>query len=239
MANIAYLRVSTYDQDTSRQFEGEYDMFDKVYEDHASGTNLERPALQECLFALEEGDILHVHDISRLSRSVVDLATTVQGLLDRGVGVKFHKEGLEFCADMSEPMKAAVSEMMMTLLGAVAQFERKMISIRTKEGMAAKAKQGSKFGAASPVYGVKNKSKTRNRDEAVVRAQKYEQFLCVLMCTVECSTLREVAQYLTKANMSLPSGAEGEWKPAQVKRVLQKLGMYQDFINKKQEKLVA
>lgn len=239
MANIAYLRVSTDDQDTSRQFDGELNQFDRVYEDHASGKDLDRPAFKECMESLEEGDILHVYDISRLSRSVVDLANTVQGLLDRKVGVKFHKEGLEFCSNMSEPMKAAVSEMMMTLLGAVAQFERKMISIRTKEGMAAKAKKGSKFGAASPNYGLKNKTQERKREEAVKRASSYKEFITAVLASYgRDTTLRQIAEALTVARKPLPSGKLGRWKAPQVKRVMQKLGMYQEFLDNK-EKMVA
>ena len=69
--HIGYIRVSTVEQNTARQLDGV--TLDKVFEDKCSGKNMERPALQDCLAYLRDGDTLHVHEISRLARNMADL----------------------------------------------------------------------------------------------------------------------------------------------------------------------
>jgi len=233
MANIAYLRVSTIEQETSRQFKNDLSQFDKTFEDKLSGATLNRPALTECLEYLNDGDTLHVHEISRLSRSTIDLATTVNSLLERGINLKFHKEGLEFCADMCEPMKAAVSKMMMTLLGAIAEFEREMISARTKEALAIKKAQGVKLGAAAEKYDRNpNNATKRNRQDALERVkylrEPLKNIIFMLRKAKELS-LAAIASALNGIGYNIPSGKEGNWKSSQVSRVLKTLGinMYQ------------
>jgi DNA invertase Pin-like site-specific DNA recombinase len=229
MRNIAYLRVSTLDQETSRQFKGDLSSFDKVFEDKATGKNLNRPEFRACMEYLQEGDVLHVHEISRLSRSLDDLRRTVSSLIDKGISVKFHKEGLEFVADASEPMKAAVSKMMLSMLGSIAEFEREMISIRVKEALALKKQNGVKLGASSDKYKKNpNNATKRNREDAVRRAEKLREAFSVIISTLDTPTLKNVSESLTRASIPLPSGVIGEWKPSQVSRVLSKLGMTLD-----------
>ena len=69
--DIGYIRVSTIDQNTDRQLEGV--ALDKTFTDKCSGKSINRPALQECLDYLREGDTLHIHSIDRLARNLVDL----------------------------------------------------------------------------------------------------------------------------------------------------------------------
>lgn len=132
--NIGYIRVSTLDQKTDRQLEGV--PLDKTFEDKASGKDISRPQLQAALEYLREGDTLHVHSMDRLARNVDDLRGIVKGLTARDVIVRFHKEGLTFTGEDS-PM----SNLLLSMLGAVAEFERSLIKERQREGIAvAKAK---------------------------------------------------------------------------------------------------
>ena len=131
---IAYVRVSSVDQNTDRQtFEGV--KVDKTFTDKCSGGTRNRPALCEMLDYVREGDTIVCHSIDRLARDLGDLMHLVQTLTGRGVGVRFMKEGLSFTGDAS-PMQ----DLMMQIFGAVAQFERSLIRERQKEGQqAAKA----------------------------------------------------------------------------------------------------
>lgn len=162
MAHIAYKRVSTTHQETLRQLVNAPVEFDKVFEDKLSGKNSNRPELQKCLETVTEGDTLWVHSIDRLARNVEDLRDIVFKVMDKGVTVKFLKEGLEFVSDMSDAMKSAMSKMLLTLLGAVAEFERAIIVSRVKEGIEVAKSNGVKFGAASDSYQKKLKEGTVN-----------------------------------------------------------------------------
>ncbi len=131
---VGYQRVSTADQNTDRQLDGI--AVDKMFTDHASGKDTHRPALTECLRYVREGDELVVHSMDRLSRSVIDMLTTVNDLAGRGVRIRFVKEGLTF-GDADDPC----GELMLTVMAAVAQFERSLLLERQREGIAiAKAK---------------------------------------------------------------------------------------------------
>lgn len=132
--HIGYIRVSSVSQNTARQLDGV--KLDKVFEDKISGKDTNRPALARCLDHAREGDTLHVHSMDRLARNLDDLRRIVKELTGRSVAVKFHKEGLTFTGD-DTPM----ATMLLSLMGAVAEFERSMIRERQLEGIAvAKAK---------------------------------------------------------------------------------------------------
>lgn len=140
MAHIAYLRVSTVDQNTDRQLADTGISFDKSFTDKCSGGSTSRPALKELKEYAREGDTIHVHSIDRLARNLVDLKQLVNGWNEQGVSVKFHKESLSFNAGGSDHM----SELMLNMLGAVAQFELAMIQERRQEGIE-KAKVAGKY----------------------------------------------------------------------------------------------
>ncbi|SIJ61665.1 site-specific recombinase PinR [Mycobacteroides abscessus subsp. bolletii] len=127
---VGYVRVSTVDQNTDRQLDGLH--LDKVFTDKASGKDTDRPALTECLAYVREGDQLVVHEMSRLARSLVDLRRTVDELTERGVSVRFVKEGLTFTRDTNDPCAV----LMLSVMGAVAEFERALILERQREGIA-------------------------------------------------------------------------------------------------------
>ena len=140
MADIAYLRVSTTEQNTERQLADTGVNFTKEFIDRCSGGTINRPALEELKEYVREGDTVHVHSIDRLARNLVDLKTLVSECNSKGVCVKFHREGLSFIAGGSDPM----SELMLSMLGAVAQFELSMIQERRQEGIE-KAKAAGKY----------------------------------------------------------------------------------------------
>jgi DNA invertase Pin-like site-specific DNA recombinase len=134
---IGYKRVSTIDQNTARQLDGV--PLDKFFEDKASGKDTNRPQLQAALGYCREGDTLVVHSMDRLARSLVDLRGMVTKLTGRGVAVEFVKENLRFNGDDS-PMAI----LLLSLLGAVAEFERSLILERQREGIAI-AKNAGKY----------------------------------------------------------------------------------------------
>ena len=135
---IGYIRVSTADQNSIRQLDGVE--LDKVFEDKCSGSNTNRPALQRMKEFVREDDIVIVHDISRLARNIEDLIQLIKYFNELGATVEFKKESLIFTADDSNPM----NNLMLTMLGAVYQFEREMLLERQREGIA-KAKEAGKY----------------------------------------------------------------------------------------------
>lgn len=135
--NIGYVRVSTVVQNTARQLDGV--TLDKTFTDKISGKSTDRPQLAACLSYVREGDVLHVHSMDRLARNLEDLLRMVRELNSRGVQVQFHKENLIFTGD-DNPMAV----LMLSLLGAVAAFERQLIRDRVDEGVAL-AKAAGKF----------------------------------------------------------------------------------------------
>jgi DNA invertase Pin-like site-specific DNA recombinase len=134
---IGYKRVSTIEQNTSRQLEGV--AVNKVFEDKASGKDRARPQLQAALEFCREGDTLVVHSMDRLARNLGDLRQLVDELTDRGVAVEFVKEHLTFTGEDS-PM----ANLLLSMLGAVAEFERALILERQREGIAL-AKAAGKY----------------------------------------------------------------------------------------------
>ena len=138
--DIGYIRVSTHDQNTARQLDGVH--LDKIFEEHASGKNTERPALQACLEYVRDGDVLHVHSIDRLARNLRDLLTIVTELQRQKVTLRFHKENLTFAGGSGAVQGDAFQELQLHIIAAVAQFERALILERQREGIAIAKKTG-------------------------------------------------------------------------------------------------
>lgn len=132
---VGYVRVSTVDQNTERQLDGVE--LDKTFTDKASGKDVHRPQLQAALEYLRDGDVLVVHSMDRLARNLVDLRTLVDGLTQRGVQVHFEKENLTFTGEDTN-----VSRLMLSIMGAVSEFERSMLKERQREGIAIAKKAG-------------------------------------------------------------------------------------------------
>ena len=155
---IGYRRVSTVDQNTGRQLDGV--AIDKVFEDKASGKNTARPQLQAALSFCREGDILVVHAMDRLARNLTDLRAMVKELTARGVAVQFMKESLTFTGDDS-PM----ANLLLSLLGAVAEFERALILERQREGIAI-AKANGKYKGRKQTLSAERISELHQRTKA-------------------------------------------------------------------------
>lgn len=137
---VGYARVSSVDQDTSRQIEALNKLgLDKLFEDKASGKDTQRPQLKAALEHLREGDTLAVHSLDRLARNLADLLKLVKELTAKGITVRFLKENLTFTNDKSDHM----ATLMLSMLGAFAEFERSLIRERQLEGIAIAKKAGA------------------------------------------------------------------------------------------------
>ena len=133
----AYIRVSTIGQHEDRQLEAmkRYDIpQDNYFIEKVSGKNTDRPELQRLLSTVKEGDTIHIHDFSRLSRSTADLLKIVEELNGKGVTLISNKENL----DTSTP----TGKLMLTMIGAINEFERTNLLERQAEGIALKKAQG-------------------------------------------------------------------------------------------------
>lgn len=139
MTDIAYIRVSSVQQDTDRQLSGL--TFDKTFTEKLSGKNTDRPQLQAMLDYVREGDTVHVHDVSRLGRNTADLFAIIKTLTDKGVSIQFHKENIKAGADAD-----MFGNMLLTVMAGIAQMEREMMLTRQAEGYAAKKAQGLPVG---------------------------------------------------------------------------------------------
>lgn len=129
MAQVGYIRCSSIGQHTERQLEGL--TLDETFTDKVSGKTLDRPALQEMLRFVRKNDEVIVHSMDRLARNLADLLKLVTDLTNKGVKVTFKKEALTFTGE-DNPM----ATLMLSIIGAVAAFERSMIHERQLEGIA-------------------------------------------------------------------------------------------------------
>jgi DNA invertase Pin-like site-specific DNA recombinase len=126
---VGYLRVSALDQNLARQLDGV--AVDRTFVDKASGKDADRPELIELMKYVRDGDTVVVHSMDRLARNLDDLRRIVRELAGRGVGVEFVKEQLTFTGDDS-PM----ATLLLSVMGAFAEFERALIRERQREGIA-------------------------------------------------------------------------------------------------------
>lgn len=126
---IGYIRVSSIDQNPERQLENI--STDRIFTDQASGKDTHRPELEALINFIRSGDTLVVHSMDRLARNLDDLRRIVQLLTSKGVHIEFIKEGLTFTGEDS-PM----AHLMLSVMGAFAEFERALIRERQREGIA-------------------------------------------------------------------------------------------------------
>jgi DNA invertase Pin-like site-specific DNA recombinase len=126
---IGYIRVSTLGQNTDRQLKGIH--VDRTFTDKVSGKDTNRPQLQEMLAFARDGDTVVVHSMDRLARNLDDLRRTVRLLTKKGVAVEFIHEHLTFKGD-DTPMAI----LLLSIMGAFAEFERALIRERQMEGIA-------------------------------------------------------------------------------------------------------
>lgn len=133
---VAYIRVSSVQQNTDRQLVGIER--DKEFIEKVSAKDTKRPQLKALLEHVRDGDTVIVHSMDRLARNTKDLLEIVEGLKIKGVSVRFVKENLSFTAGADNSM----SNLMLTMLGAVAQFERELMLERQREGIESAKQKG-------------------------------------------------------------------------------------------------
>ena len=135
---LAYIRVSTADQSIDRQVLGLKDEADELFIEQASAAAKSRPVFDAVLADLSKGDTLLVWDLDRAFRSTIDAITVAQDLRTRGIALKIAKMQI----DTSTPQ----GEFFYTVIAAFAEMERKVISQRTKEGLASARAKGKQLG---------------------------------------------------------------------------------------------
>lgn len=132
---VAYVRVSTAEQNEARQIEAlEKHGIERWFTEKVSGKDANRPKLQEMLDFVREGDTVYIHDFSRLARSTKDLLEITELLTKKKVALVSNKENI----DSSTPQ----GKLMLTLIGAIAEFERQNMLERQREGIAIAKREG-------------------------------------------------------------------------------------------------
>jgi len=132
---IAYIRVSSIDQNPDRQLEGL--KVDKSFIDYSSGKDTNRPKFKLMMEYIREDDIIFVHSMDRMSRNVKDLLKTIDEITYKKATVFFVKENLKFSGDDS-----SISRLLLVMLGAVAEFELSIIRERQREAIDLAKKAG-------------------------------------------------------------------------------------------------
>lgn len=140
---VAYVRVSTVDQNTDRQSIPDVE---RTFTDRASGKDTDRPALADLIAFVREGDTVCVWSIDRLARSLKDLQDLIARFNAKGVTVEFMSEHLTFSADKDDPFARLQFQMM----GAFAEFERALIRKRQREGIAKAVARGDVYKGRAP-----------------------------------------------------------------------------------------
>ncbi|MBR3823576.1 MAG: recombinase family protein [Lachnospiraceae bacterium] len=155
---VAYVRVSTVEQNEDRQVEAlkKYDI-EKWFTEKISAKDTKRPELQAMLDFVREGDVIYIHDFSRLARNTQDLLSLVEKLETKKVTIVSNKEQI----DTSTP----TGKLMLTMIGAIYEFERAILLERQKEGIAIAKTKGKYQG----------RKKKEVPDEAYVEA--YRKYL--------------------------------------------------------------
>lgn len=133
---VGYIRVSSLEQNPERQLEG-IEIHHSFIE-RLSGKNRERPKLAEMINFIRIGDEVYIHSMDRLARNLDDLLHIVKEILHKGCSIHFIKERLEFNPDESNPM----GRLMLSVFGAIAEFERALIRDRQREGIEIAKRKG-------------------------------------------------------------------------------------------------
>ncbi|SFQ69180.1 Site-specific DNA recombinase [Roseivivax halotolerans] len=142
---FGYRRVSTADQSLDRQDLG--NDLDRVFEEHISGKDRDRPQLERMLSLVEEGDEVRVWSIDRLARDLRDLLEIVQTITGRGATIRFLSDNLAFSGGQDDHM----AQLQLNILGAVAQFERQILKRRQAEGIQKAKERGAYKGGKARI----------------------------------------------------------------------------------------
>jgi len=133
--NIGYVRVSTVEQNEGRQIEAlRQRNIDKWFTEKVSAKNTNRPELKTMIDFARAGDTIYIHSLDRLARSTKDLLNIVEELQHKGIHLVSNKENID--------TSTATGKLMLTMIGAIAEFERANLLERQKEGIAIAKKEG-------------------------------------------------------------------------------------------------
>jgi DNA invertase Pin-like site-specific DNA recombinase len=145
MSNIGYVRVSTIEQNDARQIEAlTKHNIDKWFTEKVSAKDTNRPQLKAMIDYARAGDTIFIHDLSRLARSTKDLLEIVEQLQNKGIELSSNKENI----DTTTP----TGKLMLTMIGAIAEFERANMLERQKEGIAIAKAEGAYKGRKKIEY---------------------------------------------------------------------------------------
>jgi DNA invertase Pin-like site-specific DNA recombinase len=161
---VGYIRVSSFDQNPNRQLEGIH--LDRIFNDKASGKNTQRTELEALMHFVREGDTVIVHSLDRLARNLDDLRQIVHTLTQKGIKIQFIKENLLFTGEDS-PM----ANLLLSVMGAFAEFERALIRERQREGIALAKRRGAYKGRKKAL----SAAQIVELKEAIVAGQKKAQ----------------------------------------------------------------
>jgi DNA invertase Pin-like site-specific DNA recombinase len=181
MKTVGYIRVSSEGQNTARQKKSlKCEGCSIFYEEKVSGASKERPELQRMIKELEEGDIVMIHEISRLSRSVKDLIEIVDEIKQRKASLKSLNEAwLDTTSD--NPM----NEFLLNIFGSLAQLERGLTLKRQKEGIEIAKSQGKYKGRKTKLF---EGGKEEQRMKAIIEAYKQGKSINDIRTTFKVGT---------------------------------------------------
>lgn len=162
---------------------------ERIYQDQASGRHDDRPGLKECLKALREGDVLVIWKLDRLGRSLRHLINLVDGFIKQKIGFKvLAGQGAQI--DVTTPN----GKMIFGIFATLAEFERELISERTKAGLAAARARGRKGG------------RRRKMDASTIK-------MAMAAMADQKTQAREIAKRLGITTTSLYSYVNGDGSP--------------------------
>lgn len=142
---IGYIRVSAGHQNTDRQEDSLAQMnVEKLFIEKVSGKDRKRPQLEAMMKFVQDGDVVVVHELSRLARSVVDLYDISKELNEKGVSLESIKEDID--------LTSATGKLTFGIMAVMAQFERDLLLERQREGIAAAKARGKRWGREN-IYG--------------------------------------------------------------------------------------
>lgn len=172
---VAYVRVSTVEQNEARQLEAlkKYGI-EKWFTEKVSGKDTNRLELNNMIDFVREGDVVYIHDFSRLARSTKDLLDIVEKLKEKNVTLVSNKESV----DTSTP----TGKLMLTMIGAIAEFERENMLERQREGIQI-AKRNGAYKGRKPI----------ECDNKIFKAQ-YERYMSREITKTELARLLKVSR---------------------------------------------